>query len=269
MNIVYCFNDNRVEEFLSSVSSLLQYNKCKVFCLVYDFSRLFDLVDFQRSHGFSFDVIDITLPLKKNALASVYARFLAYKFIDDNFVYLDTDTIIKGSLFSVWSDFLLSDKSFGVAPDCVPYRHKIYLFGSPDSVYYNLGVWFVRKSRYNVWAKSFISVSKTYDFRLKDQDVFNFLVDSSDVYLLPSCYNYLSQFRMYSLSFLSKIAFQQYNIGALPVIIHYNGRSSKSLIHRFQRFFYNVLPRKIFEFVSFVAFYLYFTCVYFKIGSKK
>ena len=250
MNILYTFNDGFVPQVGAGITSVCMNNKDVEeihFYLLY-----FDATDENKKelekliHKYKREVTIIEL----NSLDDyfdfdfdtngwnpiVLSRLLLDKILPKNLskvLYLDGDTIVRGSLDELWNmDF--EGKTIGMSIEPTIDKGRIEILELGDRPYYNAGVLMVDLKR---WRKihagdKIIKYYKKFDGKLfaNDQDAINGAMKDEIVTISPK-YNFYNIFYQYPYSFLKKnmspveYISKDMFVDAVkdPVIIHYLG----------------------------------------------
>ncbi len=250
MNIIYTLNDGFVPQVGAGIVSVCENNKLekeinfyivsygikeknkkllKKLILNYERNvKIIELNNLNDYFDFSFDTSGWN-PI-------VLARLLVDKLLPknvDKVLYLDGDTIVRGSLKKLWNtDMKKKTLAMSIEPT-VDYERKCNL-GLKDYPYYNAGVILIDLKRFrDIKASStIINYYKEHDGKLfaNDQDAIN--ASMKDEIVTLSCkYNFYNIFNQYSYKFLKKL---MKNVDYIdkdvfddavknPCIIHYLG----------------------------------------------
>lgn len=250
MNILYNLNDGFVPQVGAGIVSvcennkdltnihfyilsygIIEGNKKKLNKLVKKYKRNIDIIeldDLNKYFDFNFDTNGWN-PI-------VLSRLLLDKILPeslDKILYLDGDTIVRGSLEELWN-MDLNGKTIGMSIEPTIDRKRIKILELDDKPYYNAGVLMVDLKR---WRKikagdRIINYYKKYDGNLfaNDQDAINGAMKNEIITISPK-YNFYNIFNQYSYNFLKK---QMKNSDYIsksmfedavnnPIIIHYLG----------------------------------------------
>lgn len=262
MNILYTFNDKFVPQVAAAITSVCENNKdveaiCfylmvlnvtnenkeKLETYIHSYNRevcFIELKDIHQYFDFSFDTTGWS-PI-------VLARLLIDRLLPNSvqrILYLDGDTIVRGSLKELWDTDL---RGCAIGASLEPtYAHdkkeKIGLKGMP---YYNAGVLLIDLENWknNNVGEKIISFYSSYNGRLfsNDQDAINGS-QKGKIYTLSPKYNYYNIFDQYPYSFLSRLCDYDYIDKAVfnearknPVIVHYLGEERPWRIGNHHRF---------------------------------
>lgn len=147
----YATDEAYIELTSISIASLLTHNQGATIILLADLVKAESLDKLramvQRLRG-TLQVINVSDELKHlksigantHLTISTYARLLIPKLIkDDRTIYLDSDTLIVGSLTSL-ANLDLHGKAFAIGYDCQRVEYKRYIKLPSSSAYFNAGV---------------------------------------------------------------------------------------------------------------------------------
>ncbi len=250
MNILYTLNDKFVPQVAAGICSVCENNKEMDNITFYLISKEISetnkkkLIDFGKSYNrdviikelgdinqyfdFEFDTTGWN--------SIVLARLILDKFLPnevEKVLYLDGDTIVRGSLEELWNTDL---KDYVLAASIEPTVDKKRKndLGLEKYPYYNAGVLLVnlKKWREEKVGKAILDFYKKNDGKLfaNDQDAINGSLVGKIYTLLPK-YNFYNIFYQYSYKFLKKLMnpvkyfeYEEFiNCVKEPIIIHYLG----------------------------------------------
>lgn len=262
MNILYTFNDKFVPQVAAAITSVCENNKdiediCfylmvlnvtsenkeKLETYIHSYNRevcFIELKDINQYFDFSFDTTGWS-PI-------VLARLLIDRLLPDSvqrILYLDGDTIVRGSLKDLW-DTDLKGCAIGASLEPTYAHDKKGLIGLKGMPYYNAGVLLIDLAnwRNNNVGEKIISFYSSYNGRLfsNDQDAINGS-QKGKIYTLSPKYNYYNIFDQYPYSFLSRLCDYSYVDKEMfdearenPVIVHYLGEERPWRIGNHHRF---------------------------------
>ena len=160
-------------------------------------------------------------------------------------LYLDGDTIVRGSLKELW-DTDLKGCAIGASLEPTYAHDKKEIIGLKGMPYYNAGVLLIDLDnwRNNKVGEEIISFYSSYNGRLfsNDQDAINGS-QKGKIYTLSPKYNYYNIFDQYPYSFLSRLCDYSYVNKEMfgearenPVIVHYLGEERPWRIGNHHRF---------------------------------
>lgn len=231
MNIVYCINNSGHNVLLAALKSVDQCTGIYKKYILFDSKSSYD--NFSISAYFDFTPIifenlddDIktlykSIPKVNYMPESTYLRLLLpLIFIDQQFLYLDHDTLI---IQEINSDLLNLEKGFfyAVKDEGIGLNYN-YNIGLPLShVYFNAGVVFfncISTTKYRSHLDNLISLTKNKSFakgKLDDQDILNHIF--IDYKPLSAAFNYQTN------NFIRDSYFSNYSNKGLYKIIHFVG----------------------------------------------
>ena len=250
MNILYTLNDKFVPQVSASICSICENNKdieeinfyliskeitddnkAKLQDFIKSYGRnvtIKELGDIKQYFDFEFDTTGWN-PI-------VLARLILDKFLDesiDKVLYIDGDTIVRGSLKELWQTDLGDNILAASIEPTVDKKRKENL-GLENYPYYNAGVLLINlnKWRNEKAGKIILDYYKANNGRLfaNDQDAINAALAGKRYTLLPK-YNFYNIFYQYPYKFLKKLMgtveyFDKNEFEKCvenPVIIHYLG----------------------------------------------
>lgn len=250
MNILYTLNDKFVPQVAAGICSVCENNKDIENIYFYLISKeitdenkkkliefgkkynreviIKELGDIKKYFDFEFDTTGWN--------SIVLARLIMDKFLPDNMekvLYLDGDTIVRGSLKYLWNTDL---KKYVLGASIEPTVDKIRKknLGLEFKPYYNAGVLLVNLKKWKQInaGKIILDYYKKNNGKLfaNDQDAINGSLSDSIYTLLPK-YNFFNIFYQYPHKFLKKLMGQVEYIDKddfeecvkNPIIIHYLG----------------------------------------------
>lgn len=250
MNILYTVNDKFVPQLGAGISSICENNSeeqdicfyvCSVGISVQNQSKLEQLV---KKYDRNITIIEIE-DLKKyldfefdtsgwNPI--VLIRLLMGEILPlevTRVLYLDADTIVRGSLHALWS-MNLADKILGMSVEPTVDRVRKEELGLRDYNYHNAGVLLVdlKKWRERQAQKIILDYYKEKQGKLfaNDQDAINVAL-KDDIYSVLPKYNFCNIYYQYPYKFLCKLMsplsyFSESEFRDSvenPIIIHYLG----------------------------------------------
>ena len=210
---VYATDENYVKLTAVSLCSLLKTNTSHpVIVLSSDISAESQnlLHDLANRMGRSLQILDTNIALSelKTLGANGYVSFSVYSrlFIPallgntfDRAVYLDSDTLIMGSLDPL-CQFNLKGKSFAIGYDCISNKYKKLINLPPTAPYFNSGMLVLDLAEWkrHLCTERILDYMKKvrHDLMFGDQDYFA-LVLADDAAILPPEYNFLTHFQMF------------------------------------------------------------------------
>lgn len=250
MNILYTLNDKFVPQVSASICSICENNKdveeinffliskeitdenkAKLKDFINSYGRnvtIKELGDIKQYFDFEFDTTGWN-PI-------VLARLILDKFLDENIdkvLYIDGDTIVRGSLKELWQTDLGDNILAASIEPTVDKKRKENL-GLEKYPYYNAGVLLINlnKWRNEKAGKMILDYYKANNGRLfaNDQDAINAALAGKIYTLLPK-YNFYNIFYQYPYKFLKKLmgSVEYFDKDEFekcvenPVIIHYLG----------------------------------------------
>lgn len=245
MNIAYSCNDAYISQTGISIISLLENNKnldkIDIYIIAKDMSIIsIDLLKEivcgyrRRLIILPFDQVCSKLNIQKTGrhIETVYAKLFFGNIPEiDKIFYLDSDTIITGSLQSLW-DISLEDHHFGCVKTITKDAcRKLCLSEKQD--FYNDGVAMVnvRALRRHKMEDKFLKFIASYDGNppFLSEGVINVVCKGKIKALVPK-YNFLSGFLMFSNKEIRRLARQPNNFYSddeldearkKPIVIHY------------------------------------------------
>ena len=251
--VCYVTDSGFVPYTVVSIVSLLRHNSDVTVCVFNtgltseDRQLLFKAVNSNGGVLFCFDVSnllsDLSIKYKGYSLYKGQSSYLPYvklfiaDFLIGNFsrvLYLDSDTLVNGSLDYLFDGFFMFDRSVALASDFIPFSYRKFVNVPLDRPYYNCGVMLIDLSRYRSSGfkrRFFEWLSISDGMPLAEQDVINrFMFD--DVSLLPAHFNSMPHYQIFDYSGLLrfvrclpyssadvKVAFR------FPVVIHFAGNT--------------------------------------------
>ena len=210
--VVYATDENYVKLTAVSICSLLASNAGQTIIVltsnVSNKAKTF-LQNLAVRLGGRLQTIDTQNELRRvrELGAHGYVSFSAYSrlFITtlfgnkfDRLVYLDSDTLVSGSLTPLF-ELPLHGKPFAIGYDCLCNKYK-KIIGLPSSApYFNSGVLLIDSSewRHRRCTERILDymANVRHDFMFGDQDYFS-IVLADDATILPPEYNFLTHFQM-------------------------------------------------------------------------
>lgn len=250
MNILYTFNDKFVPQVGASICSVCENNdfmdnitfyiissgitdknKKELEKLIKRYNRdinIIELGNINNYFDFEFDTTGwppITL-----------ARLLMDKMLPQNIkkvLYLDGDTIVRGSLKELWENSL-DNKTIGMSIEPTIDKKRIKSLDIDGYPYYNAGVIIVNLDKWRKIGacKKIFDFYKAHDGKLfaNDQDAINGAL-KDEIFTLSPKYNFYNIFYQYPYKFMCKLMKPltyiskkiYYDAVKNPVIIHYLG----------------------------------------------
>lgn len=271
MNILYTLNDKFVPQVAAGITSVCENNKdideitfylmslnisktnektLKSYVENYKRKIVFiELDNIEKYFNFEFD----TSGWNPIVLARLLLDELLPKNVD-RVLYLDGDTIVRGSLKELWD---LDMSGYSIAASIEPTINKIRKdnLGLKKYPYYNAGVLLLNMKhwRKNETGKKIINYYEKHNGRLfaNDQDAINGALKGKIITLSPK-YNFYNIFYQYNFEFLNKLMKpvkyikKQTYVDAVknPIIIHYLGEERPWRIgnkHKYRKDYINYL----------------------------
>ncbi len=248
MNIIYTFNDGFVPQVATSIVSICENNKAekiKFYLIVDDISRenCHNLKNMIKGYDQESEIIQIGNIRKQFDFEFdtsgwnpvIVTRLLVDKFLPqsvDRVLYLDGDTIVRGSLADLYSTDLGDAVIGAVIEPIASSKNKKAL--DINDAYYNSGVLLIdmRKWRKEQIGQKMIQFYHDHDGKLfaPDQDVINGVLKNK-IYTLSPKYNLCTYFLHYPYRFFKKIMYptkyiskSEFDVSvADPVIVHFLG----------------------------------------------
>lgn len=290
MNILYTLNDKFVPQVATSIYSVMDNNKEmdvihfyifsygivddnkeKLTQMVHDFDREITIIEIDSIHkyfDFDFDTFGWN-PV-------ILARLALDKILPldvDRIIYLDGDTVVRGSLQDFWSTDMKDSCLGGCVEPTVDKKRKESL--GISQIYINSGVLLINLKlwrRDNIGEK-IIQYYKESGGRLfaPDQDAINGYLKEK-IFSIPIKYNFSNTFNFYPYRIIKKllgndkdITLQEYNDAKQnPVIIHYLGEERpwrKNNTHKYRADFEKYLKKTYWKDTPFEdGWQLYFLC---------
>lgn len=251
MNILYTLNDKFVPQVGTCICSICENNKeaseikfyiigrgisksnqDKLKAFVKKYNRtitIYEIGDIDSYFDFEFD---------SNGWNNIIlARLLLDRFLPkniDRILYLDGDTIVRGSLSELWNTDL-DGKMLGMVCEPTLNKERIKILELEKYLYCNSGVILIDLKRWRdeEIGKKILLFSKENMEKLfaPDQDAINCVL-KDDIYYLSPKYNYENTFYLYPYKFIKKLVYPvKYNASEEeykeafknPIIIHYLG----------------------------------------------
>lgn len=250
MEILYTSDNCFVPQIAASICSVCENNRDQeaihfhIFCYHYSDENIDKLTSFVERYSRSISFYDINnlkqyFPYEFDTggwKPIVLSRLLCYKILPESIervLYLDGDTIIRGSLNELWSTDFCGCSVAGVIEPTVNKKNleAINLAGQP---YINAGVLLINNKKWredNVGDTLLMYYQKKHkELFANDQDAINGSLKDDILYISPK-YNFCNSFYTYNYEVLCKImhptpyiekdVFQ--DAYRNPVIIHYLG----------------------------------------------
>lgn len=264
MNILYTFNDKFVPQVAAAITSVCENNKEmedihfylmvlnvteknkeKLTKYIHTYLRevtFIELKDMQKYFDFTINTSGWN-PI-------VLARLLLDRLLPDSLdrvIYLDGDTIVRGSLKELW-ETSMGDHVIGASLEPTYSHERKNAIGMKGYPYYNAGVLLIDlvKWRKEKIGEEIIQFYTEYDGKLfsNDQDAINGS-QKGKIYTLSPKFNYYNIFDQYPYSYLCKLCDYPYiqkdvfeEARKNPVIVHYLGEERPWRIgnhHRFRK----------------------------------
>ncbi len=210
--ILYCISGNFLDVFTASLTSLCLNNKNEKFDIIifhnystHSLDKLESIIEKFKSSNYLFYSIYIDfpfdvkiLPLHGHIDISTYFRLLLEFYIPTNYdriLYLDSDTIIHGSIGNLFA-IDLEGKIIGAVnhnfkkDDSVSHlKNRFIKLGLEEVNYFNAGVLiidFKKWLNFGVWEKS-LNILNRYTSLLEwwDQDILNIIFKENVTYISP------------------------------------------------------------------------------------
>lgn len=265
MNILFTLNDKFVPQVASSICSICENNKETQQINFYLISMGISEVNKKKLHKFvekykrHLDIIELEnlskyLDFKFDTNAwnpIVLSRLLIDKLLPnhiDKILYLDGDTIVRGSLESLYKDNM-DNKVIGMSIEPTVIKKNKEKLGLSNSHYYNSGVLLINfyKWRKEKIGDKIIAYYKKNDGNLfaPDQDAINGTLKNQIYPILPK-YNFCNTFTQYPYKFLKKLELPAKYISKEefdesvknPIIVHYLGEERpwrKGNTHKYRK----------------------------------
>ena len=204
INIAYATNHNFFDLFIVSLISLLknsEYENLNVILLYnnitqYDIQKINQLKDIRyfTIQTFNIESNQFSNYPKENWITkeSWYRCILADKFpYFDKILYLDTDTIIRKTLLSLW-EINMNNKLIAAVEDVSSSKEKAKNLKLKNNLYINAGVLLIntkewRRINFSFKIENYYKNNKVYDL---DQNILNILTDNQKIRLNPE-FNYM------------------------------------------------------------------------------
>lgn len=271
INVVYTLNNSFVPQVAASIESILcnkeiadeievyligenisDKNMGKLNHQVNKFQQKVHFIPLQQLStliGFEFD----TGGWNQIVLARLFLDKLLPEDVE-KVIYLDGDTIIRGSLRKLWETDL-SEAVIAMAPEPTVNKKRKNFLGLNTEPYCNAGILLINL---NLWKnesyeKKILDYYKKNNGKLfaNDQDALNAVLKDSRIILSPT-YNYFNVYDQYSYSYLKKLIYpakfiskeEFLKVKQNPTIIHYLGEERPWRVgnkHRFKKDFENSL----------------------------
>ena len=253
MNILYTLNDKFAPQVGAAITSVCENNKdvkdINFYLITLNFSKgniskmkklvktynrniyFYELDDINKYFTFQFDT--------QGWNKVILARLLVDKILPsdvDKVLYMDGDTIVRGSLSSLY-ETNIGSKILGMSIEPTIEKNRIASLELGDHPYCNSGVLLIDLKK---WRKKKIGEKIIEYYREKkgnlfaaDQDAINAVL-KNDIYIISPRYNYYNIFDQYSYNFLKRnmkpLEYDKYitkedmiESKKNPVIIHYLG----------------------------------------------
>lgn len=262
MNILYTFNNKFIPQVMASVTSVLENNKeVENICfylmeLDVEISEQNKIVEYIKKYGRKIHFIHLKkmndyfkFDFKTTGWNPVIlARLLIDKLLPDDvdrILYLDGDTIVRGSLKELYN-LDLENNIIAAGNEPTVDRKRKQLLGLDGYPYFNSGVLLIDL---NKWKKENVGegIMEYYKNNLDkitapDQDAINGFLRGK-IYPLSPKYNYFNIYDQYPYSFICKLCDYKYydkntyyNDKKNPLIIHYLGEERPWRIGNTHRF---------------------------------
>ena len=291
MNIIYTLNDKFVPQVAACICSVCEnnkemnninffvisqgitsQNKNKLKQLVEKYNRNIQIIELghtEKYFDFEFDTSGWN--------SIVLARLIIDKLLPSDInkvLYLDGDTIVRGSLKELW-DINLEDYVLAASAEPTQDRKRRISLGLEYKLYYNAGVLLInlKKWRKINAEKIILDYYKQHAGKLfaNDQDAINGSLNDY-IYTLSPKYNFYNIFYQYNYNFLKKLAEPAKYITKdvyddavkNPIIIHYLGEERPWRIgntHKYKNDYINYLNKTAWKGEGFEnGWKLYFVC---------
>lgn len=251
--VCYVTDSGFVPYTVVSAVSLLRHNSDVTVCVFNtgltseDRQLLFNAVNSNGGVLLFFDVSSVLQDLSKKykgySLYKGQSSYLPYvklfiaDFLSGNssrVLYLDSDTLVNGSLDYLFDGFFMFGRPIALASDCIPFSYRKFVNVPLDRPYYNCGVMLLDLARYRSSGfkrRFFEWLSISDGMPLAEQDLINRFM-SSDVFLLPAHFNSLPHYQMFDYSGLLRfVRCIPYSLSDVkmafrfPVVIHFAGNT--------------------------------------------
>ena len=204
INIAYLTNQKYFNLCLVSIISLLSntmYEKINIILLYNDINKanLDKIYMLKKIHSFNLQILFISdnlfkdFPLKGwTSKETWYRCLLANMFPNlDKILYLDCDTMIRGTLLPIW-EINMNNKLIAAVEDISLSKEKSNKVNLKDSLYINCGVLLINAKEWrktNLYQKinNYVKNNEVFD---SDQSTINFLTDTKKIRLNPE-FNYM------------------------------------------------------------------------------
>lgn len=226
LNVVYACDDNYAPYACVSMCSLLENNRADfdeidIYVVLTDVSKKNYRKLEQQANAYDANFIPVDAgeivqeikALKMPEYRGSYAtnfRLFFHKYIKNDvekFFYLDCDTIIEGSLKSLY-EFNMGDKSACVVQDALTSSYKLLLGFEPDEPYFNAGVMFINVKNWNANNCTERLINHLRDERAAycnpDQDLLNIVLKDTVQFIGPE-YNFQPIHRILNNGLYAKI----------------------------------------------------------------
>lgn len=277
MNILYTLNDKFVPQVAAGICSVCENNKKmgdiifyvvsygvsdknkeELKKLVKHYNRNIEIIEINNINNY-FDFKFDTTGWPPITLARLLMDRILPKKVK-RVIYLDGDTIVRGSLKELW-ETNLDEKVVGMSIEPTIDRNRIKSLNIDDYPYYNAGVLLVdlEKWRKTYACKRILDFYRKHDGKLfaNDQDAINGTL-KDEIYTLSPKYNFYNIFYQYPYSFMCKkmkplkyVSKEIYKDAiANPIIIHYLGEERpwrKGNSHKYKADYKKYLSKTIWK----------------------
>lgn len=228
-----CENNRQVEEihFYVFSSGITSQNKVELQQLAKSYERditIIEIKDIQEYLDFEFD----TLGWNQVILARLFMSKILPESVD-KILYMDGDTIVRGSLKELW-ELDLKGKTLGMSIEPTANRQRKNELGLEEKYYYNSGVLLVDLKRWRQMKAEELIIDfyreKKGNLFAPDQDAINGALKDEIIPIFPK-YNFCNIYYQYPYRFLCKLTrplkyFSEIEfVESLnnPIIIHFLG----------------------------------------------
>ncbi len=216
MNVLYSTDDKYLKICLTSIVSLLKYNKdVNIYIIENNLTKKMknELKEIIYSYKATVSFIsceEICKDMKKNNEFSIaaYARLFIEDKVDTNkILYIDADTIIVSDLSKLWNTDI-KDNYIGAVLDTVPYYLKEAVEMKEEDKYVNSGVMLInlKKWREENFKEKVLEYIKCHRYNVvhHDQGILNGICNGK-IYILPPNNNVMPEFLMMNADQIKKL----------------------------------------------------------------
>ena len=256
MDILYASDDNYAEIAAISIISLLENNKDAETIRLFMFDDGLSSENKNRLSGlaekYSREIVFVKMPdIEKRVgikidtgfwTLIIFARLFSSSTLPadvEKIIYLDCDTLVRGSLTPLWNEDL-GKYLAGGCEDGIPIKHKENVFLKQTDIYVNSGILLINLKEWRKAdiEKKFIDFILRFDGKLRypDQDVLNGVL-KGQIKLIAPKYNSISYYFVYNPDLLARANITDYysenelaEAKDAPVIVHFAGAGRKPWI---------------------------------------